>query len=82
MSRDAENRPASLIALCQDITERKGSEGQLAAELADTQLLRDISAQLIESGDEQSLHEKIVNAVADIMRSDFATMQMFYPKRV
>jgi len=88
LTRDHQNRPANIIALCQNITERRRSEEdlrasrtQLAAELADTRLLRDISAQLIEEGDEQALYEKIVDAVAAIMRSDFATMQMFYPER-
>jgi len=51
-------------------------ETQLAAELADTRLLREISAQLIEPGDEEALYAKIVDAVAVIMRSDFATMQI------
>lgn len=88
MTRDHENRPANIIALCQNITERKRSEAALcasqaesAAELSDTKLLRDISAQLIELGDEQALYAKIVDAAAAIMRSDFATVQMFYPDR-
>ena len=50
-------------------------------ELADTKLLQDISAELIEPGDEDALYTKIVDAIAAIMRSDFATMQMLYPKR-
>ncbi len=68
-----------------DITELKQEQAtrqaQLAAELADTKLLRDISAQLIEPGDENALYGKIVDAVAAIMRSDFATMQVLYPER-
>ena len=68
-----------------DITELKQEQetrqAQLAAELADTKLLRDISAQLIEPGDEDALYGKIVDAVAAIMRSDFATMQVLYPER-
>jgi len=57
------------------------SQEHLAAELADTKLLQDISAQLIEPGDEGALYAKIVDAVAAIMRSDFATMQMLHPER-
>ena len=57
------------------------SEARLGAELADTRLLRDISAQLIEPGDEDALCARLVDAVANIMRSDFATMQMLYPER-
>jgi signal transduction histidine kinase len=72
----------------QDITGRKESEGQmrtshakLGEELADTELLRDLSAQLVEQGDERALYEKIVEVIATIMRSDFATIQAFHPKR-
>ena len=88
LTRDAGNRPANIIALCQDITERKNSEeelraskAQLATELADTRLLQEISAHLIEPGDEQEIYEKIVEGAKAIMRSEFATMQMFYPER-
>ena len=61
--------------------EQETRQAQLAAELADTKLLQDISAQLIEPGDEDALYAKIVDAIAAIMRSDFATMQMLYPER-
>src|ERR1051326_7063589 len=61
--------------------EQETRQAQLAAELADTRLLQDISAQLIEPGDEDALYTKIVDAIAAIMRSDFATMQMLYPHR-
>jgi PAS domain S-box-containing protein len=88
LTRDAHKRPANIIVLCQDITERKFSEealraskAQLAAELADTRLLQEISAHLIEPGDEQELYEKIVEGARTIMRSDVATMQMFHPER-
>src|ERR1041385_8236989 len=59
--------------------EQEARQAQLAAELADTKLLQDISAQLIEPGDEDALCLKLVDAIAAIMRSDFATMQMLYP---
>ena len=61
--------------------EQETRQAQLAAELADTRLLQDISAQLIEPGDEDALYTKIVDAIAAIMRSDFATMQVLYPER-
>jgi PAS domain S-box-containing protein len=61
--------------------EQETRQAQLAAELADTKLLQDISAQLIEQGDEDALYAKIIDAVATIMRSDFATMQVLYPDR-
>ena len=61
--------------------EQETRQAQLAAELADTRLLQDISAQLIEPDDEDALYTKIVDAIAEIMRSDFATMQVLDPKR-
>src|SRR5689334_11927175 len=61
--------------------EQEARQAQLAAELADTKLLQEISAQLIEQGDEDALYSKIVDAAASIMRSDFATMQILYPER-
>jgi PAS domain S-box-containing protein len=61
--------------------EQETRQAQLAAELADTKLLQDISAQLIEPGDEDALYAKIVDAIAAIIRSDFATMQVLYPER-
>ena len=61
--------------------EQETRQAQLAAELADTKLLQDISAQLIEQGDEDALYSKLVDAAASIMHSDFATMQMLDPHR-
>ena len=61
--------------------EQEAHQAQLAAELADTKLLQDISAQLIEPDDEDALYTKIVDAIAVIMRSDVATMQILYPER-
>src|SRR5579871_5961965 len=61
--------------------EQEARQAQLAAELADTKLLQEISAQLIEQGDEDALYAKLVDAAATIMRSDFATMQILYPER-
>ncbi|HLG98634.1 MAG TPA: PAS domain S-box protein [Bryobacteraceae bacterium] len=61
--------------------EQEARQAQLAAELADTKLLQDISAQLIEPGDEDALYSKLVAAAASIMHSDFATMQILDPAR-
>ena len=59
----------------------RASEAQLAAELADMQLLHSLSTQLIREQTVEALYGKIVDAVAVIMRSDFATMQMLHPER-
>jgi signal transduction histidine kinase len=57
------------------------SERRLSVELADTRLLQQLSAQLIEGQGTASLYETLVDAAMWIMRSDFATMQVLYPGR-
>jgi hypothetical protein len=57
------------------------AESQLAAELADAMLLQRISVEMTAEENIQSLYEKILDAAMAIMRSDFASMQMFYPER-
>ena len=57
------------------------TQRQLESELAATQQLQKISTQLIRASDAQVLYEKILDAAVVIMRSDFASMQMFYPER-
>jgi len=58
------------------------SELRLSLELADTKLLQDLSAQLIEEQGTASLYEILVDAALCIMRSDYASMQVLYPDRV
>ena len=57
------------------------TNGELASELADTQLLQEISTQLIHQDCVEGLYEKIVDAAVDLMRADFATMQRLHPER-
>jgi PAS domain-containing protein len=54
---------------------------QLARELAAAKQLQEISTHLIHASDVETLYEKILDAAVAIMRSDFASMQMFYPER-
>jgi transcriptional regulator with GAF, ATPase, and Fis domain len=61
-------------------TALRASEAQLSVELADAQLLQRLSTQLINEQSVEALYAKIVDAVAAIMRSDFATMQMLHPE--
>ncbi len=70
-----------LLAVIEDIDARKQAEAQLEAELADSQLLQGISAELIEEDDVDALYEKIVNAASAIMRSECSSMQRLYPER-
>ena len=57
------------------------SQARLVSELAATQQLQKISTQLIQENEAEALYEKILDAAVAIMRSDFASMQMFYPER-
>jgi signal transduction histidine kinase len=57
------------------------TEQQLEAELRDSRLLQEISAQLIHEQNVSALYEKIIDAAVAIMRSQFASMQMLYPER-
>ena len=57
------------------------AQGQLMLELAATQQLHRISTQLIQENEAEALHEKVVDAAMAIMRSDFASMQLFHPER-
>ena len=57
------------------------AQGQLVSELAATEQLHKISTQLIQENEAEALHEKVVDAAMAIMRSDFASMQLFHPER-
>lgn len=57
------------------------SEARLAAELADTRLLQEISAHLVQDEDIEALYQRIMDAAVAIMRSDLASMQMLDPER-
>jgi signal transduction histidine kinase len=57
------------------------SERRLSLELADTQLLQHLSAQLIEGQSTESLYETVVDAALWIMRSQCASLQVFHPER-
>ena len=61
--------------------ELRKTQRQLVSDLAATQQLQKVSTELIPASDVEVLHEKILDAAVAIMRSDFASMQMFYPER-
>jgi PAS domain S-box-containing protein len=71
-----------------DLIERAQAQGALRdaheqqrMELAGMQRLQEISTQLIQAGDEQALYQQILDAAADIMHSEFASIQILYPER-
>jgi PAS domain S-box-containing protein len=57
------------------------TQSQLESELAAAQHLQKISTQLIHARDVESLYDAILDAAVAIMRSDLASMQMYYPER-
>jgi signal transduction histidine kinase/CheY-like chemotaxis protein len=77
-----------LAVYFEDITEQRqaeeallGSRLQLQAELNDTKLLQRLSGELVSEEDVSALYGKILDAAMQIMRSEFASMQMLYPDR-
>ena len=54
-------------------------EAELAEELAATSLLQSLSVELAHEADVEALYEKILDVAKTIMRSDFASMQQYYP---
>jgi PAS domain S-box-containing protein len=64
-----------------DLIERELTEAHLQAELADTKLLQSVSAEILRQDDPHMLYEKIVDGAMTIMRSDYVSLQMFYPER-
>ncbi|HEX5421395.1 MAG TPA: GAF domain-containing protein, partial [Gammaproteobacteria bacterium] len=57
------------------------SEERLAMELADMAKLQEISTHILSPGDVDSLHDAILEAAVDVMRSDMGSMQLYHPDR-
>ena len=60
--------------------ELRESRAELAGQLAETELLRSLSAEMIQ-GDVAALYEKIVDTAGALMHSEFASMQILHPGR-
>jgi hypothetical protein len=54
-------------------------ESQLAEELAAASMLQDLSVEMAGQSDTEALYDKLMDAAVTIMRSDFASMQQYYP---
>ena len=79
---------AMIIARHRDTEQRRADEqalrearSQLESELADSELLRQLSLELLDEDDETKLFGKLVEAAATIMRSEVCTVQVFHPER-
>jgi signal transduction histidine kinase len=61
--------------------ELRESQHQLQTDLADSQLLQRVSAEIIREGGEQSLYDTIIDAAMAIMQSRSASLQIFDAER-
>ena len=57
------------------------SEERLETELADTRLLQSVSARLIREENIEALYDHILDAAMAILRSQYGSIQMYYPNR-
>jgi signal transduction histidine kinase/DNA-binding response OmpR family regulator len=71
LARRVEERTEALLA----------SERRLAAELESFRCLQQLSTRMIREENPQSLYEQILDAATAIMRSEYASIQMYYPER-
>ena len=54
-------------------------EAELAEELAATRKLQEVSIEMAHEVDVEALYDKLIGVAATLMRSDFASMQQYYP---
>jgi two-component sensor histidine kinase len=57
------------------------TQSELESELRDSELLRQISLELLDEDHEDALYGKLVEAAAKIMRSEVCMVQIFHPER-
>src|SRR6185437_16306240 len=86
--RNAQDEIVGASKIARDITGRKRaeeqireSEARLATQLAEAQLLQDVSGKLIQEGKSEALFDDILEAAVALMHSDAASMQMFYSEK-
>lgn len=80
---DSESRLREILAVGTDVTKRKhaeeslmNSQDMLEEELKGAKLLQDISTKLFFEEDIQKIYEKLIDTAKDIMKSDFASIQL------
>jgi PAS domain S-box-containing protein len=71
---------SALVAIVfRDITDRKQAEAAIAADLHDTQLLRDLGARLVKEGNIQALYQEITAAAIALTHADAGSVQILDP---
>lgn len=74
--RDAEGKVIGVIVHATDISERKRNEKALRDSEADARLLQSVGAELILQDDTQVIYERVVDAAAELMHSQHASLQL------
>lgn len=74
--RTLEDHIAGVVLTCVDVTQERVATDALAADLAATTHLSEVSEQLTQEGDVESLLNTIVEAGIAIMRADAGTLQL------
>ncbi|MEG4809292.1 PAS domain S-box protein [Microcoleus sp. F8-D3] len=69
-------RNAECVEFVTDISDRKQAEAAIAADLRDTQLLRDLSAQLVTEDSIQGLYQEIMATAIALTQADAGTVQI------
>lgn len=75
--RTIEGTVDGAVATFDDITERKRTSDDLAEEFRSTEILRELSAQLVSPDNIQAAYEDILTAAIKITRAKAGTVQMF-----
>jgi PAS domain S-box-containing protein len=66
----------AVLAVSYDISDRKRAEAEIAADLRDTQLLRELAMRLVTEGDIQALYQEIISAAIALTHADGGTVQI------
>jgi PAS domain S-box-containing protein len=74
--RSANGEVYAVLVVSYDITERRQAEAAVAADLEDTQRLRELGARLVTEDDIQTLYQEIVTAAIALTRADAGSVQI------
>jgi PAS domain S-box-containing protein len=74
--RSANGEVYAVLAVSYDITERRQAEAAAAADLEDTQRLRELGARLVAEDDIQTLYQEIVATAIALTRADAGSVQI------
>ena len=79
--RGDDGRVLRWLGIGLDIHDRKQAEEALNDALADMRMLHRLAMDMARPGDTQEFYERLMDAAVEVMRSDFASIQMLHPER-